>query len=362
MSNLSSVQYVCKNERTYVLTYRYRIKDSSNIKWLKNIAGKVNHAWNLVQDKRLSYHKDTGKFISYKQLVKEIKVEGLHSAVTQHVVKQYVRSCVQHKKAKLKWRTGKKNLGWIPCTNQNVKFDTETGSFKFMKRSFKTWYSRPVVGKIMSVSINEDSRGRWYVNVVCENSEKREHGSRVIGVDLGCKDQLVCSDEVVYSRENLTRKYEKRMATLQKARKKKQAKTLHAKIKNKRLDWNHKVTTEICSTSEKVVVGDIGSKGLCKTRMAKSLYDAGHAQLKTMLVYKAIRHGMVCQVVSEKFSTVTCSVCFARSGPRGVKQLGVREWKCSECGSNHNRDVNAARNILLSAQDIVPQLRESLPL
>jgi putative transposase len=345
-----------------MLTYRYRIKDSNDTNWLKNIAGKVNHAWNLVQDRKLSYNKATGKFLSYKQLVKEIKVEGLHSAVTQHVVKQYVRSCVQFKKPKLRWRTGKKNLGWIPCTNQNVKFDTETGDFSFMKRKFRIWYSRPVVGKIMSVSINEDSRGRWYVNVVCENSEKREHGNRVIGIDLGCKDQLVCSDEVVYSRENLSRKYEKRMATLQKANKRKQVKTLHAKVKNKRLDWNHKVTTEICSTSSFVAVGDIGSKGLMKTRMAKSISDASHAQLKAMLVYKAIRHGMVVNIVSEKFSTVTCSSCFSKTGPSGLSGLGVREWKCSECGSNHNRDVNAARNILLSAQDIVPQLRESLPL
>lgn len=342
------------------LTYRYRIKDSNDIKFLKLIAGKVNRAWNLAQNIKLDHLKNTGKFLSYKELQSKVKVEGLNAATTQHVVKEYTRKSIQFKKLKLRWRTGKKNLGWIPCTNQNVKFDNSTGNFKYMKREFRVWYSRSIVGRILTVSINEDSRGRWYINVTCENDITEEHGEREIGIDLGCKDQLTCSDKIKYSRENLTRKYEKRLATIQRAGKKKQAKTLHAKIKNKRMDWNHKTTTEICRTSSFVAVGDIGSKGLMKTRMAKSIADARHAQIKTMLSYKAIRHGIVCKIVSEKFSTVTCSVCNARSGPSGLSSLGVRYWCCSECGENHDRDVNASRNILISAQGIVRQSRESL--
>ena len=335
-----------------MLTYRYRIKDSSDIQFLKNIAGKVNHVWNLTQDLKLSHNKETGNWLGYKDLAKLIKVEGLHSGSMQHVIKEYTRKCIQFKKAKLHWRTGRRDLGWIPCTNQSVKFNTENGNFQFMKRKFRCWYSRPVAGKIMSVSLNEDSRGRWYVNVVCENSVQQEHGEREIGIDLGCKDQLTCSDDVKYSRANLTRKYEKRLAMSQRARKKKLTKTIHAKIKNKRLDWNHKTTTEICRTSSYVAVGDIGSKGLCKTKLAKSLYDAGHSQIKTMLSYKALRHGMVCHIVSERFSTVTCSSCSKRTGPSGLSGLGVRQWRCSDCGVSHDRDVNAARNILLSARDI----------
>lgn len=71
-----------------------------------------------------------------------------------------------------------------------------------------------------------------------------------------------------------------------------------------------------------------------------------------MLLYKAIRHGMVVKVVSEKFSTVTCSNCFSKTGPSGLSDLGVRQWECSSCGENHDRDVNASRNILLSARDV----------
>jgi putative transposase len=342
-----------------IITYRYRIKDSTQIQFLKNTAGKVNHAWNLAQSIKLEHHKLNNKWLSYKELQSQVKVDGLHSATAQHVVKEYTKKCIQFKKAKLKWRTGKKNLGWIPCTNQSILFNENNGNFKYMKRKFKVWHSRSITGKIMTTSMNEDSRGRWYINVVCETSTSDIHGERVIGIDLGCKDQLVCSDEIKYSRENLTRKYEKKLATIQRANKKKQTKTIHAKIKNKRLDWNHKTTTEICRTSKFVAVGDIGSKGLCKTKLAKSLYDASHAQIKTMLLYKAFKHSMVVKIVSEKFSSITCSVCNERSGPSGLSMLGVRQWSCSECGANHDRDVNAAQNILLSAQDIVLRLRES---
>ena len=342
-----------------MINYKFRIKDSSHIQFLKSIAGKTNHIWNSAQEMKLKYFEENQKWLSLFSLQKIIKIQGINSQVTQCVIKEYIQKCRQYKKAKLNWRTAKKNLGWIPCTNQNVKFNVDNGNFKFMNRRFKVWYSRSVIGKIMSVSMNEDSRGRWYINVVCENSEQKEHGDRVIGIDLGCKDHIVCSDEVKYSRENITRKYEKRMALLQRANKKKQVRNLHAKIKNKRLDWNHKTTTEICRTSKFVAVGDIGSKGLMKTRMAKSITDAGHYQIKTMLLYKAIRHGIVVKKVSEKFSTVTCSDCSSRCGPIGLSGLGVREWICSECGASHDRDVNAARNILFSAQGIERQLRES---
>lgn len=70
---------------------------------------------------------------------------------------------------------------------------------------------------------------------------------------------------------------------------------------------------------------------------------------KTMLENKAIRLGVGFQVVDEKYSTVTCSVCSQRTGPSGLSSLGVRNWECSECGSLHSRDHNAALNILHSA-------------
>jgi len=137
----------------------------------------------------------------------------------------------------------------------------------------------------------------------------------------------------------------------QRANKKRLVKKIHQKIKDKRKDWNHKITTNICKTSKKMVVGDIGTKGLMKTKLAKSLSDASHSMIKTILSYKAIRHDIDFKIVSEKFSTITCSVCHNKTGPSGLSGLGVRRWTCSCCNTSHDRDVNAAKNILLPSSD-----------
>ena len=94
--------------------------------------------------------------------------------------------------------------------------------------------------------------------------------------------------------------------------------------------------------------------------MAKSVSDAGWADFKLMLAYKAITLGIDYNEVNESFSTVTCSGCSAKSGPKGLIGLGVREWVCVECGSVHERDVNAAKNILhYSLSGMTGRSRES---
>ena len=95
-----------------------------------------------------------------------------------------------------------------------------------------------------------------------------------------------------------------------------------------------------------IVVGDVGSARLAKTNLAKSVNDAGWALFKTLLSYKAIARKVVYREVSERLSTQTCSGCGAIGGPKGREGLGVREWVCCECGAVHDRDVNAALNIL----------------
>ena len=95
-----------------------------------------------------------------------------------------------------------------------------------------------------------------------------------------------------------------------------------------------------------IVVGDVSSSQLAKTRMAKSVLDAGWYMFREMLRYKAIRHSVDLVVVNEAFTTRTCSSCGVLSGPQGVNSLRIREWTCRACGETHDRDVNAARNIL----------------
>jgi len=95
-------------------------------------------------------------------------------------------------------------------------------------------------------------------------------------------------------------------------------------------------------------VGDVASSKLVKTKMAKSTLDAGWSQLKTMLEQKCQRAGVVFEVVNERYTTQTCSCCgsISAGSPKGRAGLRIREWTCVDCGTAHDRDVNAARNIL----------------
>jgi IS605 OrfB family transposase len=110
----------------------------------------------------------------------------------------------------------------------------------------------------------------------------------------------------------------------------------------------HKFSTAMVKNYGAIFVGDVVSAKLVKTKMAKSTLDAGWASLKTMLEYKSQQAGVVFEVIDESYSTQTCSCCgsIPASSPKGRAGLRIRAWTCSECGAEHDRDVNAARNIL----------------
>jgi IS605 OrfB family transposase len=108
----------------------------------------------------------------------------------------------------------------------------------------------------------------------------------------------------------------------------------------------HRFSRKIVNAYQTIKIGDVSSLKLAKTRMAKSVLDAGWGMLKTQLQYKGQQAGRSVMIVSERDSTRTCSDCQAPTGPTGLDMLVVRIWVCSACGVTHDRDVNAARNIL----------------
>ena len=308
-----------------------------------------NFVWNYCNEVNQESWKKFGKPLSAFDLNKLTagcaKELGLHSQTVQAVCEEYAKSCKQFKKRKLNWRSKKKSLGWIPFKGVGVKVEVDTVTYNGHK--FKFWLSRPVISKVRFGSFCQDSKGHWFVNFVVEYFEiVRPKTGNAVGVDLGLKTLATLSDGVEFNRENLTKKFENQLAMAQRARKKKRVTAIHAKIKNKRKDWNHKVTTAIVSEYDKVVVGNVSSSKLIKTRMAKSVSDAGWSDFKQMLAYKALRLGVEMKEVNESFSTVTCSCCGNRTGPKGQAGLRVREWICSSCGTVHYRDINAAMNIL----------------
>lgn len=330
-----------------ILTYKYRIKDSSSSHVLNKMAGAVNFCFNYCNETSFNAIRNNSEWLSdfdLNNLMSGASKElGIHSQTLQAISAEYVSRRKQFKKRKLRWRS-KKSLGWVPFKKSAIVVKKDT--VKYCGHTFEFWKSRDIPNSIKTGSFNQDARGRWYVNFQCEVAEALLHGSREIGIDLGCKNQVVCSDGIKYSRGNLTRLYGDKLAKAQRANKKKQVTNIHAKIANIRKDWNHKVTTEIASSSKFVAVGDINSKSLVKTRIAKSISDASHGEIKSMLAYKAIKHQLDIKLVKENGTTRTCSVCGRKTGPNGLRGLSVREWTCSNCGTEHDRDINSAKNHL----------------
>ncbi len=309
----------------------------------------VNFVWNYANETSFDAIRNHGKWLTkydFNPLVKgAAKDLGLHSQTVQLVAYEYVTRRLQFKKRKLRWRS-KKSLGWIPLGKDGIQIRDDL--LVHNKKRIRFWKSRDIEGKIKCGSLTEDARGRWYLNLQCEVEEKRKAGTGSIGLDLGQKTFATDSKGNKHQTGRWYRHYQQKIASLQRGKKKRSLQSVHAKIKNKRKDDLHKLSDKLIQENGVIIVGDVGGTRLCKTKMAKSVLDAGWSSFRTMLEYKAKRRHGVVRVVNERNTTRTCSCCgvIPDSAPKGVKGLGIREWVCSNCGAIHDRDVNAAINIL----------------
>ncbi len=333
-------------------TLRYRVKDASELPRLDKLARSVNYVWNYCNETSFNAVRNHGKWLSEFDLQalttgagKEL---GISSVTVQAICKEYVTRRLQFKKRKLRWRASsgsKKSLGWIPFKANAIQINGDR--ITYLGHPYKIWLSRPINGKVLSGSFSQDAQGRWYVNLACEVARlDHRHQVEEVGIDLGLKTSAVLSDGTLIENRSEFRKLEEKLGKAQRAKKKKQAKKIHAKIKNKRRDFLHQETTKIAKKYHTVFVGDVSGK-FVQSGNGKSSTDASIGVIRDLLKYKAIRHSGYCYEVNENSSTVTCSVCHNKTGPSGLSGLGVREWSCSECHAHHDdRDVNAAKNIL----------------
>jgi len=143
---------------------------------------------------------------------------------------------------------------------------------------------------------------------------------------------------------------ERKIAQAQRRGHKRQAKRLHRTAARRRKDALHQYSRKIVDQYQSIYVGDVNSRKLVKTRMAKSVLDAGWGMLKTLLQCKGQQAGRSVRIVSERNTTRTCSSCGSLTGPTGLAMCAVRSWVWSECGDTHDSDVNAAKNILAAGR------------
>ncbi|WP_374580529.1 RNA-guided endonuclease InsQ/TnpB family protein [Pseudoduganella sp.] len=333
-----------------VIVYRYRVKSLNGL--LNQLARKVNFVWNYCNDRQKDALRFDRPWLTGFDLnvltTGSSKELGLHSGTINAVCEQFAKSRSQHRRPFLRYRGGK-TLGWVPLKGRDLH--REGDAFRFAGHTFRVFYSRPLPeGKIKDgTCFSQDSRGNWFLNIVIEVAEPPvrplEHG---VGIDLGLKELAVLSDATRIEAPGFYRRAEAALAVAQRAHKRRRVKAIHAYTASCRRDYLHKASLNIARAFDHIAVGNVNAAGLAQTSLAKSVHDAGWSSFRRMLAYKAIRHGARYVEVDERFTTQTCSNCGALpdSRPRGIAGLGIREWTCSDCGVVHDRDLNAAINIL----------------
>ncbi|WP_349617008.1 RNA-guided endonuclease InsQ/TnpB family protein [Azotobacter salinestris] len=332
-------------------TFKVRVRDK-HAPLLRQMARSVNFVWNYLNELSCRVIRERGLFLSAYDMDRytqgSSKELGLHSQTLQEVSREYATRRKQFRKARLNWRKSggvRRSLGWIPFKSGAVQW--KSGQVCHNGHCFKVWDSYGLGQyRFRSGSFSEDARGRWYFNVVVEVEVQPSLGQGAVGIDLGLKDVATCSDGIRLENGRFYRDLEPKLVIAQRAGRKARTRAIHARIANRRKDALHKFSRQLVNRYGEIHVGDVSSAKLAKTPMAKSVLDAGWGQLKTMLDYKCAHAGIVFRVVGEAYTTRTCSSCGSLRGPQGVNGLRIREWTCCECGVAHDRDVNAARNIL----------------
>lgn len=264
-------------------------------------------------------------------------------------------------------------------TNDNIRADFEQGTVSLpylnKERRLKVILHRPLEGRIMGAQLTRHCTGDYYVIILCEVPEKPlPPGEKAVGVDVGLKDPVTCSDGTVYpalkafykmerrikrKQRSLSRKYEAAGKKCKEGEKVQVSKNYlkvreslardHERVRNMRSDAADKISLAIISENQVIAAEDLNTQGMMKNhKLAKAVADAVFRKLLYKLEYKAAWYGRTFIKVDRYFpSTQLCPHCgYQNKELRGLKGLSIREWECPDCHAKNSRDFAAAVNIL----------------
>jgi putative transposase len=374
-------------QRTIQTTYRYRLDPTAEQEaQLRRFAGARRFVWNWALNRKRQHYRQTGKTLSYNVLAAELTrlkqqpatawLREIDSQSLQQTLRD-LENAYQHFFRRA--RNGDKKRGFPKFKSRK----TDTPRFRIPQRVvfqdasvsvpkiglIRTVLHRPLEGVSKSATFKRDACGHWYISLVVEqqiapkvNRPLRTH----IGVDLGLKSLAVLSNGETITNPRWYRTQSRKLRRAHKALSRKQRGSrnrskarlviarLHHKIRNQRNDFLHKLSSDLVRRFDLISIEDLNVRGLAKTKLSKSVLDAGWGLFRSMLTYKADRNDTQLMVIGRFFpSSKRCGGCGLVNADL---TLADREWTC-RCGVHHDRDLNGARNIdqegLRLAQEIV---------
>lgn len=355
--------------------YKYRIYPNKEQQvLLEKHFGATRWIYNYALEKKIKTYKEINKGLSRFQLQKDIPIlknneetKWLKEVNSQSL--QYSLLCLDNafnkffreKKGFPNFKNKQGKQSFICPQNFSIE-DNKLFIPKF-KQGIKIKLSQEIKGKQLLCTISKTKTNKYFVSIVTEQEkeikQKAISKKTSIGIDLGIKDFLITSKGDKFSNPKFTRKYEKKLSKEQKllSRKKKGSKNkekqrikvaeVHEKIRNGRTDFLHKVTRKLINESQinTYCLEDLNISGMLKNhKLAKSIQDVSWYEFVRQLEYKSKWEGKnILKIGRFEPSSKTCSNCGKINQDL---QLKDREWVCRECGFKHDRDINAAKNIL----------------